>query len=112
MKQIMQDLRRGKTSLVDVPRPLCGPDQVLIASRYSLISGGTERTLIEFGQANLLAKARSRPDKVQQVLNKLTTDGLLPTLEAVFPVWKNHCLWVTVTPVRSLKLGKTYLISQ
>ena len=84
MKQILQDLRRGETSLIEVPRPLCGPDQVLIASRYSLISGGTEKSLVEFGQASLLSKARSRPDKVQQVLSKLATDGLLPTLEAVF----------------------------
>lgn len=84
MKQIMQDIRRGVTSLVEVPQPNCGPDQVLIASRFSLISGGTEKSLVEFGKASLLSKARSRPDKVQQVLNKLTTDGLLPTLEAVF----------------------------
>jgi len=84
MKQILQDLRRGETSLIEVPRPLCGPDQVVIASRYSLISGGTEKSLVEFGQASLLSKARSRPDKVQQVLSKLATDGLLPTLEAVF----------------------------
>lgn len=84
MRQILQDLRRGETTVLDVPQPLCGPGQVLIASRYSLISGGTEKSLVEFGQANLISKARSRPDKVQQVLGKLKTDGLLPTVEAVF----------------------------
>jgi len=81
---MMQDLRRGETHLVEVPRPFCGQNQVLIASRFSLISGGTEKSLVEFGRASLLSKAKSRPDKVEQVLDKLMTDGLMPTLEAVF----------------------------
>ena len=89
MKQILQDLRRGETTVIEAPQPLCGQGQVLISSRLSLISGGTEKSLVEFGQANLISKARSRPDKVQQVLGKLKTDGLLPTMEAVFsPVEK------------------------
>ncbi len=84
MKQVLQDLQQGETKIIEVPRPSCGPGQVLISTRFSLISGGTEKSLVEFGQANLLTKARSRPDKVRQVLNKLSTDGLLPTMEAVF----------------------------
>lgn len=40
--------------------------------------------LVEFGAANLLAKARTNPDWVRQVLDKIQTDGLLPTLETVF----------------------------
>jgi predicted dehydrogenase/threonine dehydrogenase-like Zn-dependent dehydrogenase len=40
--------------------------------------------LLEFSQANLLQKARSQPDKVKQVLDKIKTDGLWPTLDAVF----------------------------
>ena len=40
--------------------------------------------LVEFGQASLLAKARSQPERVQQVLDKMRTDGVLPTLESVF----------------------------
>lgn len=40
--------------------------------------------LVEFGKANLLEKARQQPDKVKQVLDKIKTDGLLPTLDAVF----------------------------
>lgn len=39
--------------------------------------------LLEFGKANLLDKARKQPDKVWQVLDKIKTDGLLPTLESV-----------------------------
>jgi predicted dehydrogenase len=40
--------------------------------------------LVEFGKAGLLAKAKAQPDKVKQVIDKIKTDGLLPTLEAVF----------------------------
>ncbi|MBN2392190.1 MAG: bi-domain-containing oxidoreductase, partial [Anaerolineae bacterium] len=84
MKQILQNLKSGATEVLDVPAPLPRPGHLLIATRRTLISAGTERMLVEFGQANLLAKARSQPDKVRQVLDKLRTDGLLPTLEAVF----------------------------
>lgn len=39
---------------------------------------------MEFGKASLFQKARQQPDKVQQVLDKIRAEGLLPTLEAVF----------------------------
>ncbi len=84
MKQILQSLKTGSIELVEAPAPDCKAGHLLIATRRSLISAGTERMLVEFGQANLLAKARSQPDKVRQVLDKMRTDGLLPTLEAVF----------------------------
>ena len=49
---------------------------MLIKSFTSLISAGTERMLIEFGEANLLNKPRQQPEKVKQVLNKTKTDCL------------------------------------
>jgi predicted dehydrogenase/threonine dehydrogenase-like Zn-dependent dehydrogenase len=39
--------------------------------------------LVDFGKAGWIAKARSQPDKVKQVLQKVSTDGLFPTLDAV-----------------------------
>ncbi|MBP7275301.1 MAG: bi-domain-containing oxidoreductase [Kiritimatiellae bacterium] len=84
MKQVQQNLKSGDTNLLDVPCPLVGLGKVLIRTARSLISAGTERMLVEFGQANLLQKARSQPDKVRQVLDKIRADGLAPTLEAVF----------------------------
>lgn len=50
----------------------------------TLVSAGTERMLVEFGKAELLTKARQQPDKVRTVLDKIRTDGLQPTMEAVF----------------------------
>ncbi len=57
---------------------------VLIRTHRTLVSLGTERMLVEFGKSNLIEKARQQPDKVKMVMDKVKTDGLLPTLEAVF----------------------------
>lgn len=84
MKQIIQDLKSGATLLEEVPVPQCKTGYVLIRTSRTLVSLGTERMLVEFGKANLIDKARQQPDKVKQVLDKIRTDGLLPTLEAVF----------------------------
>jgi predicted dehydrogenase/threonine dehydrogenase-like Zn-dependent dehydrogenase len=83
MKQVIQNLRSGKTMLVDVPIPKPGPGMALIQTAASLVSIGTERTLVEFAGKSLLGKARSRPDLVRQTLEKLRRDGLVNTLEAV-----------------------------
>lgn len=84
MKQILQHLKTGQMELAEVPCPQAGRGQVLIQTRTSLISAGTEKMLVEFSKANLVQKARQQPDKVKQVLDKIKTDGLMPTLEAVF----------------------------
>ena len=84
MKQIIQDLKSGATILEEVPSPQVKSGHVLIKTTRSLVSLGTERMLVEFGKANLIDKARQQPDKVKQTLDKLKTDGIMPTLEAVF----------------------------
>ena len=83
MKQILQNLGNGETLLAEVPCPARGRGSVLIETSKSLVSIGTERMLIEFGKGSWLAKARSQPDKVKQVIQKIRTDGLWTTLEAV-----------------------------
>lgn len=83
MKQLLQSLKNGSTEVADVPVPLVNDGQVLIRSHVSLVSAGTERMLIDFGKANLIQKARSQPEKVQQVWQKLRTDGIASTYDAV-----------------------------
>ncbi|GJL65039.1 MAG: oxidoreductase [Nitrospirales bacterium] len=83
MKQILQNLKDGSTELAELPAPLATKGHVLIRTRNSVISPGTERMLVDFGKSNWIDKARKQPDKVQMVLEKVQTDGLLPTVEAV-----------------------------
>ncbi len=84
MKQIIQDLKNGETILEEVPVPMIKSGSVLIKTTKSLVSLGTERMLVEFGKANFIQKARQQPDKVKMVLDKVKTDGLKPTMDAVF----------------------------
>jgi predicted dehydrogenase len=83
MKQILQNLKNGSTEVADVPCPRAATGQLLIRTSRTLVSAGTERMLVDFGRASLIDKARQQPDKVRMVLDKVRTDGLLPTIEAV-----------------------------
>src|SRR3990167_2078710 len=83
MKQILQSLKSGETILEDVPCPKNTANTVLIETVNTLVSAGTERMLLEFGKANLLGKIKQQPDKVKMVLEKIKTDGLFSTLNAV-----------------------------
>lgn len=84
MKQIIQDLKKGDTILEEVPVPRVKSGTVLIQTTRTLVSLGTERMLVDFGKANFIQKAKQQPDKVKMVMDKIKTDGLRPTLEAVF----------------------------
>lgn len=84
MKQILQSLKTGLTEIAEIPCPAVQRGQILIRSSHTLVSAGTERMLVEFGKAGWIEKARQQPDKVRMVLDKIQTDGLLPTVEAVF----------------------------
>lgn len=83
LKQILQNLKNGATEIVSVPVPRASAGGLLIQSLNSLVSAGTERMLVDFGKANLLNKALQQPDKVRMVLDKVRTDGIAPTLDAV-----------------------------
>ncbi len=104
MKQIIQSFKTGATILEEVPAPVVKKGHVLIKTTRSLVSIGTERMLVEFGKANMLQKARQQPDRVKQVLGKIKTDGLKPTLQAVFnklgqPLPLGYCNVGTVVAV-------------
>jgi len=83
MLQLLQNLGSGETLVTDVPAPLGSPGTLLIATSRTLVSAGTERMLVDFGRASLIDKARQQPDKVKMLLDKVRTDGLFTTLDAV-----------------------------
>jgi len=83
MKQVLQHLNTGETLLVEAPSPSVSPQTVIINTVTSLISAGTERMLVDFGRSSMIQKARQQPEKVKMVLDKIQTDGLMVTLDAV-----------------------------
>ena len=69
--------------LAEVPTAAVKAGALLIRSRASLVSAGTERMLVEFGKAGWIEKARRQPDKVRQVIEKARTDGFAATWNSV-----------------------------
>ena len=83
VKQILENLRNGVTTLNEVPAPIAKGAAVLVRTRTSLISSGTERMLLDFGKGGWVKKARQQPDKVRMVFEKIKADGLMPAIDAV-----------------------------
>ena len=84
MKQLLQNVKTGKSTVEDVPVPTPRERQVLVKTEASLVSAGTERMVVEFAEKSLVGKARSRPDLVKQVLDKARREGLVNTAQAAF----------------------------
>jgi predicted dehydrogenase/threonine dehydrogenase-like Zn-dependent dehydrogenase len=83
VKNVVQPIKGGPVEVLEVPRPVPGPTEVLVATIASVISPGTERAVTALAQASLLAKARARPDLVRQVARKARTEGLAATAQTV-----------------------------
>ena len=83
MKQILQNMSTGTTYVVESPVPQVSTNSLIVKTATTLISSGTERMLVDFGRSSYIDKARQQPDKVKMILEKIQTDGLMTTIEAV-----------------------------
>jgi predicted dehydrogenase/threonine dehydrogenase-like Zn-dependent dehydrogenase len=83
MKQLLQNLKDGRTTVEEVPIPTPRAGMALMRTAASVVSAGTERMLVEFAEKSLLGKARLRPDLVKQALDKARREGLLNTVRSV-----------------------------
>jgi predicted dehydrogenase len=83
MRQVVQHMRNGKLSVEDVPSPTVQPGGLLVATRASLISVGTERATVGVAKKSLVGKAMDRPDLVRKVVQKVQKDGLVDTAKMV-----------------------------
>jgi len=83
MKQIVQSYKSGEVKLRDVPVPRCGSKRILVRTSTSLVSIGTERSVIDLGRKSLAGKAAARPDLVRRVWDKAKKEGLLKTYKEV-----------------------------
>jgi predicted dehydrogenase/threonine dehydrogenase-like Zn-dependent dehydrogenase len=83
MKQLLQNVSTGELTVDEVPAPARGAASMLVATRFSVISAGTERAVLEVGRASLVGKARARPDLVKKVVDSARTEGLATTYAKV-----------------------------
>ncbi|MDP6897073.1 MAG: theronine dehydrogenase, partial [Rhodospirillales bacterium] len=83
MKQVIQSRRTGRLALKHVPAPQVKRGHVLVRTRASLISAGTERMVVDFAKKSLAGKAKARPDLVKKVIDKAKRDGFKATFQNV-----------------------------
>ncbi|MCK4428350.1 MAG: zinc-binding dehydrogenase, partial [candidate division Zixibacteria bacterium] len=83
MKQVLQNNKTGELKVEEVPHPILTPKGVLVRNEYSLISKGTERMKVDFARKSMVAKAKSRPDLVKQVLKNVKKEGWGTTFRKV-----------------------------
>ena len=84
MKQLFLSVNDGSMTVLDTPAPTVKDNTVIVETLYSVVSAGTERSLASFGGKNLIQKAMERPDQVKKVTEKMSTDGILTTVENAF----------------------------
>ena len=70
--------------MAEIPKPGIKSGSILIETSKSLVSLGPKKCLLILEKQILSKKAKQQPDKVKMVLDKAKTDGLRPTMEAVF----------------------------
>jgi predicted dehydrogenase/threonine dehydrogenase-like Zn-dependent dehydrogenase len=83
MKQVVQPVGGGPVEVLDVPRPVISPTEVLVRTVVSVISPGTERAVTALARSSLLAKARARPDLVRQAVRKAQAEGIPAAARAI-----------------------------
>jgi predicted dehydrogenase/threonine dehydrogenase-like Zn-dependent dehydrogenase len=83
VRQLLQNRSTGDVRVDEVPPPVRGPAQVLVANRFSVISAGTERAILELGRASIVEKARARPDLVAKVVDSVRNEGVSATYAKV-----------------------------
>lgn len=84
MKQLFLSVNDGSMKVIETPAPTVKENTVIVETLYSVVSAGTERSLASFGGKNLIQKAMERPDQVKKVTEKMSTDGILTTVENAF----------------------------
>jgi len=77
MKILVQNYESGELQMLEVPIPSAKRGTLLVETRASLVSVGTEKAMIDIAKKSLLGKALARPDWVKQVIDKVKTEGVM-----------------------------------
>jgi predicted dehydrogenase/threonine dehydrogenase-like Zn-dependent dehydrogenase len=83
VKIVVQNFKTGALSVQDAPAPAPHPHGLLVRTRASLISAGTDRAIIALARKGYAAKAMDRPDLARKVLQKAFSEGFWSTYKVV-----------------------------
>lgn len=83
MRQIIQSYKTGNLKIEDVPVPSVRAGMVLVQTKASFVSAGTERMLVNLAQKSILGKAHARPDLVKKVIATAKKEGIANTVQKV-----------------------------
>lgn len=81
MKQVL--LKGGMAQVEEVPAPGCGPRNLLVQTRYSCISAGTEMAGLKSSGTPLYRRAIKHPEQVRRVIEMLKNEGIRRTYDKV-----------------------------
>ncbi|MGR3179172.1 MAG: zinc-dependent alcohol dehydrogenase, partial [Candidatus Anammoxibacter sp.] len=76
MKIIAQNYGSGNLEMLEVPM-FTSFNGLLVETKASLVSVGTEKAMIDIARKSLLGKALARPDWVRQVIDKVKAEGFM-----------------------------------
>lgn len=76
MRVLTQNYNNGNLEMLEIPMITC-KNGLLVETRASFVSLGTDRTIINIAKKSLLGKALSRPDWVKKVIDKIKTEGFM-----------------------------------
>jgi predicted dehydrogenase/threonine dehydrogenase-like Zn-dependent dehydrogenase len=82
MKQILYT-SKGKVFVADVPAPACGRDEIIVRNEFSLVSAGTERSMVALMKKPLVQMAIERKDLTAQVIKFAKESGVKKTIDLV-----------------------------
>jgi len=77
MKQLLLSLKDGKVAVEEVPPPILKDDGLIVENHYSVVSGGSEKALLELADSSYIGKARKKPDLFKKVVDKARKEGPL-----------------------------------
>lgn len=83
MLQVLQHQKTGEVIVEELPPPQCFPNGILVETRYSLISAGTEKTSVDNAQSSILQRVKRQPEQVKLVMDFIKKEGLFSTLDRV-----------------------------
>lgn len=110
MKQLVQNMRNGKTEIREIPVTAPPKGMALIRNACSVVSAGTERLVADFAEKNLVEKAASRPDLLKQVVEKARREGIVSSLDAALnrldrPMYPGYSAAGTIVEVGDAMTG-------